>query len=142
MKKPARQVEIDAEIRALRQQAIRLWTLRKSRLALSLMLPVTAILVMSAGVYISDTAVDMLAGPGWLSAFQGLQAVRGLLKFAFAVDAVIILSCGVWVYIESVRLRFKLKNIGLKMRRLDPNAGLLAAGPVEIGRSEDPLSEL
>ena len=142
MKKQASQAEIDKEIRALRGQAVRLWTLRKSRLTLSLLLPITAFLVMSAGVYISDMAVDMLAGPGLLSAFQGLQAVRGLLKIAFAVDAVIILSCGIWVYIESVRLRVKLKNIGLMMRRLDPNAGLLAAGLEEILRSENPLSEL
>ncbi|TFC63048.1 hypothetical protein [Cryobacterium sp. TMB1-7] len=142
MKKQASQAEIDKEIRALRGQAVRLWTLRKSRLTLSLLLPITAVLVMSAGVYITDMAVDIPAGPGLLSAFQGLQTVQGLLKIAFAVEAVIILSCGIWVYIESVRLRFKLKNIGLTMRRLDPNAGLLATGLEEILRSENPLSEL
>ena len=123
--------ETARRISELANEGARLWVARDERLRQSLWLMGLAIALFVAAQVLGPVVVEMLAG----QSPDAAQTVSELLSNSFLVAPAVMLFTSCALFVDSLRLRFKVESIDLEMRRLDPEARFLTSGPEELGRA-------
>lgn len=103
------QVETARKIDALRTEGYRLAGVRSSRVSLSLIVMAFGVVVFIVGLFFNSPPVI----------FIGLFSTLG----------------GSLISMDGIRIRFKMENIDIKMRTLDPEARLMTSHAEEFGRA-------
>jgi hypothetical protein len=122
--------ETKQRILDLRAEGADLWVTRGARLSQSLWLMGLAIVLFIMVEWLGTAAIDMLTSRSPDQA----QTVRALMNNSFLITPAVMFLASCALFVDSLRLRFKIERIDLEMCRLDPEARLLTSWPEEIGR--------